>query len=373
MTSFRKIMKTDSSVLADLAKKWDDVVEDTKGLSGRVHRELTKPLRDEGYWEGAAAPYAWQMIDDMQRQVHRARNVAKKVKKLLEDGASELEEIRTDLKSAVKEIESDPMLRVSDGGVVRCTVPGIASPGNQSNMKSAQKKIDAIVRRAILKDKQLAYTLVADIGLDQWFNTDPQHTTINSTEKISDAEYTALDRVLVGKKQGYTNDNTGPYEIGGHWASGAGRKKHEFTDKDRLTKLITRSKSMEGIRKDVSEQVEAGKLKGKARHSIAEDGIVGAGKQLILKDIPAIATNDKDGLGEAFVGSYTVNYRVVGEDTNGDKVVRYTLRNSTSTSSFLHFLGYGKWLETANHDKDGLPGKTVNQTYDWTERVPNDK
>ncbi|MFI8853203.1 hypothetical protein ACIGW3_23855 [Streptomyces sp. NPDC053499] len=362
MTSFRKIMKTDPSVLTDLAKKWDSVVEDTRGLPGQILRELMKPLRDEGYWEGAAAPYAWQMIDDMQHQVHRAREVAKKVKKLLEDGASELEEIRTDLKSAVKDIEADPMLRVSDDGVVQCTVSGTVSPGNKSTMESAQKKIDSIVRRAVLKDKQLSYTLMADIGLDQWFNARPQHTQINSTGKISNAEYTALDRVLVGNKTGYTNDNTGPYEIGGHWLSGTGPKKHEFSDNDSLTKLITNSKSMEGVRKDVAEQVADGKLKGKARYSIAEGGLMGAGKQLLMKDIPAIATNDKDGLGQAFVGSYTVNYRVVGEDADGEKVVRYTLQNNTSTSSFMHFLGYGKWLEKFNHDKDGFPGRTSQLT-----------
>ncbi|MFI5670871.1 hypothetical protein [Streptomyces sp. NPDC051704] len=77
---------------------------------------------------------------------------------------------------------------------------------------------------------------------------------------------------------------------------------------------------------------------------------------------------DREHLGEAFMGSYSVNYDVKGQDPDGSLVVKYTLNNDTSNESFLHFVGYYDWLEKTNK-KDGT-FSTVSQTITWTERIP---
>ncbi|MDF4250033.1 hypothetical protein [Streptomyces sp. WMMB303] len=41
-------MTTDFSVLTDLVQKWKEVITAIDGLPGRIHKELMKPLRDEG-------------------------------------------------------------------------------------------------------------------------------------------------------------------------------------------------------------------------------------------------------------------------------------------------------------------------------------
>ncbi|NXY96902.1 hypothetical protein HYE82_21455 [Streptomyces sp. BR123] len=91
-------------------------------------------------------------------------------------------------------------------------------------------------------------------------------------------------------------------------------------------------------------------------------------KKLLFTDLPAIATGDPKHLGEAFTGSYSVNYDVKGQDPDGSLVVEYTLENDTSNESFLHFIGYYAWLEKTNKEEGTF--STVSQTIKWTERIP---
>ncbi|MEU6057704.1 hypothetical protein [Streptomyces sp. NPDC047097] len=72
--------------------------------------------------------------------------------------------------------------------------------------------------------------------------------------------------------------------------------------------------------------------------------------------------------GEAFVGSYSLDYRVQGEDPDGSLIVEYTLDNNTSNESFLHYVGYYDWLENFNRDEGAF--STVSQKIVWTERIP---
>ncbi|MEW1721847.1 hypothetical protein [Streptomyces sp. NPDC093109] len=80
-------------------------------------------------------------------------------------------------------------------------------------------------------------------------------------------------------------------------------------------------------------------------------------------------TNDPDHLGEAFMGSYNVKYDIRGTDPDGSLVVQYTLDNTTSTESALHFIGYYDWLKYAEI-ADGPITSAVSQTVTWTERIP---
>lgn len=81
-----------------------------------------------------------------------------------------------------------------------------------------------------------------------------------------------------------------------------------------------------------------------------------------------IVTGDEDHLGEAFTGSYNLNYTVKGQDPDGSLVVEYTMKNNTSNESFLHFIGYYDWLEKFNREEGVF--SSVDQKIVWTERIP---
>lgn len=132
--------------------------------------------------------------------------------------------------------------------------------------------------------------------------------------------------------------------------------------------------SMKDIRRQTVEQWEAtGEKEGSAAFSISESGKIGAAKKLIGEDLPAIVTNDPDHLGEAFMGSYNVKYDIRGTDPDGSLVVQYTLDNTTSSESALHFIGYYDWLRHAE-TLDGPMMSAVSQTvtyrtHPWDESV----
>lgn len=69
------------------------------------------------------------------------------------------------------------------------------------------------------------------------------------------------------------------------------------------------------------------------------------------------------------MGSYNVKYDIRGTDPDGSLVVQYTLDNTTSSESALHFIGYYDWLRHAE-TLDGPMMSAVSQTVTWTERIP---
>ncbi|AXE26712.1 hypothetical protein C0216_27655 [Streptomyces globosus] len=161
----------------------------------------------------------------------------------------------------------------------------------------------------------------------------------------------------------------GAYSLGWDWVSGSGPRNREYHDGDTMTELIKDSVSMERLRADtLSKWQENGQQEGTVSYSISKDGKLGALRKLVGTDIPAIATADEDHLGEAFMGSYSLDYSVKGQDPDGSLVVEYTLNNSTSNESFLHYVGYYDWLENFNRE-DGV-FSTIDQKITWTERVP---
>ncbi|WP_143667184.1 hypothetical protein [Streptomyces sp. ms184] len=62
-TFYGELLATDLTALDGLAVRWKSIHGSIKGLTKRMHDEVLVPLRNKGYWEGAAAPYAWKMID----------------------------------------------------------------------------------------------------------------------------------------------------------------------------------------------------------------------------------------------------------------------------------------------------------------------
>ncbi|GHE73508.1 hypothetical protein [Streptomyces vinaceus] len=374
MTSYREILDTDLGPLQKLADQWRATHKDISGLGKRVQGEMLTPLRDKGYWEGVAAPYAWRMIDDIQRQLEDATKVAAAVLGVLDDALGELKSVKADLEAAVKRIGEQGLYVAGDGSVSTSVVGGVCKVVDKGSddakaIQSAQKEINDIVRRGITADQNLAFSLMSDIGLGQWFNGKPQHSNIDTTNTISQEEYALLDRAMHGKSRYPDQSNDNPYDLGFAWVSGVGSRHRDYHDGDEMTELIKSSVSMEQLRADTLAQwSEGGSSEGRVRYSISESGKVGALKKLLFTDLPAIATGDREHLGEAFMGSYSVNYDVKGQDPDGSLVVQYTLNNDTSNESFLHFVGYYDWLEKTNK-KDGT-FSTVSQTITWTERIP---
>jgi hypothetical protein len=372
----QEILHTDFEPLHKLADQWRSVHQGINGLDKRMHDEVLAPLKNKGYWEGAAAPYAWRMIDDIQRQLASAATVAAAVASVIDDAAAELKAVKSALRDAIQRAEKAGLHVYPDGSVSpsatdgQCTVA--KEPSEAKSIAAAAQEIAALLQRGIAADQNLTFALMADVGLGTWFNTAPKHNSIDTTNKISDAEYNAYARVLRGRDPypGFSSDT--PYSLGADWVSGAGPREREYWDGDPMTELIRSSVSMEQLRRDTLTQWQSeGKTDGTVSYSISEGGKLGALQKLVLTDLPAIVTNDEDHLGEAFMGSYSLDYQVHGRDPDGTLIVQYTLKNNTSNESFLHYVGYYDWLENFNRE-DGV-FSTVSQKITWTERIPTDR
>ncbi|MFJ7997852.1 hypothetical protein ACIQ7D_11995 [Streptomyces sp. NPDC096310] len=372
---YRELLDTDFSVLDDLAEKWREAHTTTDKLPKRMMDEVLKPLRDKGYWEGAAAPFAWTLIDDIARQLTAANKVAEALSGVLDDAVSDLKIIRRDLKDAVRRAQ-DKGLSVNGSGTVSgfLTADLFRAADQRQNsvlaVHAAQEEIIEICRRGIIADQNLSITLMSDVGIGSWFNTKPQHSSIDSTDRISADEYNAYGRAMEGKDPYPERKDDTPYGLGLDYVTGLGPRHKDFTNGDTMADRVQSMESMKDIRRQTVEQWEStGETQGSAAFSISESGKVGAAKKLIGEDLPAIVTNDPDHLGEAFMGSYNVKYEVRGTDPDGSLVVQYTLDNTTSTESALHFIGYYDWLKYAEI-ADGPITSAVSQTVTWTERIP---
>ncbi|MFD8979739.1 hypothetical protein [Streptomyces sp. NPDC059564] len=375
-TFYQEILETDLGPLEKLATQWRTTHDALTKLPKRVHDEMLTPLRDKGYWEGAAAPYAWRMIDDIERQLEAAAKVTKAAIGVLDDALGEFKAVKKDLEDAVRRARESGVL-VEASGVAATTVFNgqckvIEKDSAEAKaIEGAQKEINGIVRRGIAADRNLAFALMSDVGLGQWFNTSPGHSSIDTTNTISQADYNAFNLAMQGKDPYPAEQREGAYALGWDYGTGSGPRSREYHDGDKMTELIKASVSMEQLRADtLAEWRDKGTQEGTVSYSISKDGKIGALKKLITTDLPAILTDDEEHLGEAFVGSYSLGYNVKGQDPDGSLVVEYTLENSTSNESLLHYVGYYDWLKKTNREEGLL--STIDQTITWTERLPAD-
>ncbi|MGW1600652.1 hypothetical protein [Streptomyces eurythermus] len=370
---YQALLAADLSALDGLADRWESIHRDIKGLGKRMHDEVLGPLRDKGYWEGAAAPYAWRMIDDVQRQLENAAKVADSARRVVEDAVGDLKSAQKDLRDAARRAAEKGLYVNATGTLAQDVVGGACKTDltdeERKTIEAAEQEIARILKRGVTADRNLAYSLMSDIGLGQWFNDDPRLTDIDSTRRIGEDEYNALDLALQDKNPypGLSSDD--PYSLGWDWVTGDGSRHREYYSGDEMTELIRSSESMKQLRLDTLRQFQAdGQPQGSVSYSISESGKLGALKKLVTTDLPAIVTGDEDHLGEAFTGSYNLRYKVKGQDADGSLVVEYTLHNNTSNSSFLHYVGYYDWLEKFNRDEGVF--SSVDQEIVWTERIP---
>ncbi|MGP3975889.1 hypothetical protein ACTWQF_18135 [Streptomyces sp. 8N114] len=366
-------MTTDFSVLTDMAKKWKAVIDAIDGLSGRIHKELMKPLRDEGYWEGATAPYAWQMIDDIARQVSRATEVARNMKKVLEDGESDLTTLRGEVKGIVRRIEEDSKgaVEVTSHGKVRATASGEVDKETAKMVRDGQRDLNTALRGGLFIDSNLAYALMADVGLDQWFNAKPKHTNLDSTGSISPDDFDAYTRVMNGESPHADPNNATPRTTAGAWLTGMGEfePNRKFHQGDPFVEQLQKSDSMATIRNQTLQKWREGELSGRVKHKISEEGF-GDQAKMFAKDMAGLSGIDnlwggKTNEAQSLLGSYDVDYIVKSEEPDGSIVVQYTLNNDTDVESFLP--GYPKWQSIFNPSSG--PGTGIHEKMTWTERI----
>ncbi|MDX3233453.1 hypothetical protein [Streptomyces sp. ME19-01-6] len=199
-TFYHELRLADFGPLDTLATKWKDVHDKIKDLDDKIRDKVLKPLKDKGYWEGMAAPYAWTQIDDIQRQVTTAAKVVDGVRRAIEDGAGELKAAQKKLNDAVKEFGEqgmyvDPKVRLV---LAEACTPANYDEDAEKKVNAAQTRLNTILREAFEADQNLSITLMENVGLELWFNSGKIRTDINHTSGISTDRNDMLGRDMRG-------------------------------------------------------------------------------------------------------------------------------------------------------------------------------
>lgn len=373
---YQELRSADFGALDTLATKWKDVHDKIKDLDDKIRDEVLKPLKDKGYWEGMAAPYAWTQIDDIQRQVTTAAKVVDGVRRTIEDGVGELKAAQKKLNDAVKEFGKQGMyVNPKKAQVVLCVdcTKENYDENDMKKMDAAQIELNAILREAFEADQNLSITLMENVGLELWFNSGKIRTDINHTSGINTDRYDTLGRDMAGLDPFPTTNHLTPRTLLANWVAGTGDDHLSFSQHDPFVEQLRKSESMDEIRKQTLEGWRAGNGEGKAKYRISDMSLI---EQVgtYAKDMAGLSGIDNLWGGDtneaqSLLGSYAVNYVVKGTDPDGKLVVQYTLTNDTDMESFLP--GYQGWQRKANHDVG--PGAGIRETMVWTERVdPND-
>lgn len=378
MASFYQDFRSaDFGALDTLATQWKGVHDRIKDLDDKVRDEVLKPLKDKGYWEGMAAPFAWTQIDDIQRQVTAAATVADGVRRSIEDGAGELKVAQRKLNDAVREFGEQGMyVDPKNAQVVLaegCT-PENYGEDDMNKVNAAQTRLNGILREAFEADQNLSITLMENVGLEQWFNTGRIRTDINHTSGISTDRYDTLGRDMNGLDPFPSTNHLTPRTLATNWIAGTGDDHYSFSQHDPFVEQLRESESMDGIRSQTLAGWQAGRGEGQLAYRISGRSF-GDQVTTFVEDMAAMSGIDNLWGGDtneaqSLLGSYNVDYVVKGTDPDGRLIVQYTLRNDTDMESFLP--GYQTWQRAANHDVG--PGADIQETMVWTERIdPNDR
>ncbi|MEV7130488.1 hypothetical protein [Streptomyces sp. NPDC093260] len=121
---------------------------------------MLTPLRDNGYWEGAAAPCVWKMIDDIERRLESAAKVANGARRVVEDGVGDLKSAQKVLKDATRRAkEKDPHIN-ADGTLSPDVIDKVCkvelTDEEKKTIETADREIARNLRRGVTSDRNLA-------------------------------------------------------------------------------------------------------------------------------------------------------------------------------------------------------------------------
>lgn len=371
-TFYQEFRSADFGGLDTLATKWKGVHDKIKDLDDKIRDEVLRPLKDKGYWEGMAAPYAWTQIDDIQRQVTAAAKVADGVRRAVEDGAGELRAAQKRLNEAVREFGEQGMyINPKKAQVVLtadCT-PENYDADDVKKVNAAQTRLNEILREAFEADQNLSITLMENVGLELWFNTGQVRTDVNHTSGISTDRYDALGRDMGGLDPFPSTNHLTPRTLATNWVAGTGDDHYFFSQHDPFVEQLRKSESMDDIRSQTLAGWKAGSGEGQLAYRLKDKSLLGT----FLKDAAGMSGLDNLWGGDtneaqSLLGSYNVDYVVKGTDPDGKLIVQYTLHNDTDMESFLP--GYSGWQQRFNHGSG--PTADIKETMVWTERIDPD-
>ncbi|WP_432034821.1 hypothetical protein [Streptomyces cucumeris] len=369
---YESFRTADFGALDTLADKWKDVHEKIKKLDDKIRDEVLKPLKDKGYWEGMAAPYAWAQIDDIQRQATAAAKVVDAVRRSLEDGAGELKAVQKRLHEALKEFGEEGMYVGAKGKVIlgsACDVQDDLPKKDTEKRNAAQRKLNLILRDGFEADQNLAITLMDNIGPGTWFNSGKLRTDINHTGSISTDRFDQIGRELNGLDPDPQKGSLTPRGLLALWATGRGADEYQFSRHHPFVEQLRRSESMDKIRSGTMEQWKNGHAEGNLHHRISDQSLPDQARTY-GRDMAGLSGIDNLWGGDtneaqSLLGSYDVHYVVKGTDPDGKLVVQYTVTNDTDMESFIP--GYGKWQKKLNYEEGW--GAGIKERMEWTERI----
>ncbi|MBO3680475.1 hypothetical protein [Streptomyces sp. NEAU-YJ-81] len=374
MTSsyYESFRSADFGALDTLADNWKDVHDKIKNLDDKIRDQVLRPLKDKGYWEGMAAPYAWAQIDDVQRQATAAAKVVDAVRRALEDGAAKLKAVQKRLLEAVRGFGEEGMCVGPKGKVIlgsACDVQDNLPEKDAKKRDAAQRKLNMILRDGFEADQNLAITLMDNIGLDLWFNSGKVRTDINHTGSISTDRFDQIGRELRGLDPDPARNDLTPRRLLLQWTTGTGRPVYHFSRQDPFVEQLRKSESMDKIRSDTMEKWKNGHPEGKLHHRIKGKSLVDQARTY-GRDMAGLSGVDNLWGGDtneaqSLLGSYDIDYVVKGTDPDGKIVVQYTAKNDTDMESFMP--GYQKSQERLNREEGW--GANIKERMVWTERI----
>jgi RHS repeat-associated protein len=190
-----------------------------------------------------------------------------------------------------------------------------------------------------------------------------------------------LDRVdPFGFLEARPGNDMGPWGLGWQWLTGTGPQLQVFGDGDPMTEMLRTHDHIQDTRGLIARRIVrerrngTGRFSGKNHYSLAGIG----GTKKYVKDYSTLLTGGATGnLAVTYLGSYQLNYEVVGVDEEcGQATVRFTVKNDSTIGSATRppVIGYSDFWKNnigsrMNDWFSSGPMSNTSQEFHWTEVI----
>ncbi|WP_251067262.1 LamG-like jellyroll fold domain-containing protein [Streptomyces sp. ISL-36] len=165
------------------------------------------------------------------------------------------------------------------------------------------------------------------------------------------------------------------WDLGFEWVAGTGPSHRDFDGDDRFTQELQKHYHVQSTRQKISADINDGSYSGKWEshaHQLGKSTPEGSSASKLKRDF---TTNSS----AAFLGSYNLEYRVVGVNkATGKATVKFRVHNESDINSATHthpvLGGYSPWWDkniAGPLNKDYAKGRFSTKTQDisWTENI----